>query len=51
VCVCVCVCVQLLTFHSVLVWSNANFHEPESLGDVLADAADEGVGACVGLFC
>jgi hypothetical protein len=35
---------QILTFHSVLVWSNADFHEPESLGDVLADAADEGVG-------
>ena len=35
---------QILTFHSVLVWSNADFHEPESLGDVLADAADEGIG-------
>ena len=39
---------QILTFHSVLVWSNANFHDSESLGDVLADAADEGVASyCV----
>ena len=35
---------QLLTYHSILVWSNACFHDPESLGDVLADAADEGIG-------
>lgn len=26
------------------VWSNASFHDPESLGDVLADAVDEGIG-------
>ena len=26
------------------VWSNACFHDQESLGDVLADAVDEGIG-------
>jgi hypothetical protein len=30
--------------HSVLVWSNEAFHDAEALGDVLADAIDEGVG-------
>ena len=28
----------------IQVWSNASFHDPESLGDVLADAVDEGIG-------
>ena len=42
---------QILTFHSVLVWSNADFHESESLGDVLADAADEGVGIVLCAYC
>ena len=42
---------QILTFHSVLVWSNADFHEPESLGDVLADAADEGIGIVLCAYC
>lgn len=37
----------LLTYHSVMVWSNANFHAAEALGDVLADAADEGVGVVI----
>jgi len=35
---------QIRNFHSVLVWSNAEFDNSEALGDVLADAADEGVG-------
>ena len=26
------------------MWSNASFQDPESLADVLADAADEGIG-------
>lgn len=30
-----------------MVWSNANFHAAEALGDVLADAADEGVGVVI----
>eukprot|EP00802_Teleaulax_amphioxeia_P007487 Tamp_07493.p1 GENE.Tamp_07493~~Tamp_07493.p1 ORF type:complete len:636 (-),score=154.54 Tamp_07493:192-2099(-) len=42
---------QILTFHSVLIWSNADFHEPESLGDVLADAADEGIGVVLCAYC
>jgi hypothetical protein len=42
---------QILTFHSVLVWSNADFHESESLGDVLADAADEGIGIVLCAYC
>lgn len=28
----------------MLVWSNEAFHDAEALGDVLADAIDEGVG-------
>jgi len=41
---------QLLTYHSVLLWSNADFHDPEALGDVLADAVEGGVGIVVGAY-
>ena len=35
---------------SVLLWSNADFHDPEALGDVLADAVEGGVGIVVGAY-
>jgi len=40
----------LLTVSRIRLTLFCNLHEPEFLGDVWADAADEGVGAFVGLF-
>jgi len=42
-----CIIMTVLRIRGTLF---CNLHDPESLGNVLVDAADEGVGAFVGLF-